>query len=488
MTALAESRVSEDGSVVSGITDTYMYDAYGNLLKQTGITENDYLYTGEQYNALTGLYYLRARYMNPETGTFTSMDTYAGTLDNPVSLHKYLYANANPVMYTDPSGYFSLAEMSVVQSIQSTINSVIVPYFNVKKIMSWANLAVTMYDVAQQVRLLLAGEATFFGLVAAIAKGMITQALLNCALTAVLGEAATTVLKIIGVAQDAGSFVEAVKGGDPEEIVFETLRLVISLFTLRSQCFVENTLVSTVEGEKRIDENEIGDYVWSYDTKTDNKVATEVTNILVSKTDVLVYVILSDGKEIKTTLYHPFYVKNGETGEWKAASNLESGDLLLSEDGAIIFVKYIKVVREDRKIIVYNLELGEQHTYFVENGVLVHNSCTESPALTDNPYNPDVVENRIKPKYVSNPAHDKNSSLYNPHKTPEPGDAIDVYNKSVRGAIHAWYGVNKSGEIYQFFSDNTGSVHFAGIITKEELSDKNSDVIKILGIKMKGKH
>jgi len=64
-----------------------------------------------------------------------------------------------------------------------------------------------------------------------------------------------------------------------------------------------------VEGEKRIDKIEIGDYVWSYDTKTDKKVATEVTNILVSKTDVLVYVILSDGKEIKTTLYHPFYVK-----------------------------------------------------------------------------------------------------------------------------------------------------------------------------------
>ena len=161
-----------------------------------------------------------------------------------------------------------------------------------------------------------------------------------------------------------------------------------------------------MEGEKQIDEIEIGDYVWSYDTKTDNKVATEVTNILVSKTDVLVYVILSDGKEIKTTLCHPFYVKNGETGEWKAAFNLESGDLLLSEDGAIIFVKDIKVVREDRKITVYNLEIGEQHIYIVEDRVLVHNSCTESPPLTDNPYNPDVVENRIKTKYVSNSAHD----------------------------------------------------------------------------------
>ena len=47
---------------------------------------------------------------------------------------------------------------------------------------------------------------------------------------------------------------------------------------------------------------------------------------------------------------------------------------------------------------------------------------------------------------------------------------------------------NESGEIYQFFSDNTGTVHFAGIITKVKLLKRNSDIIKILGIKMKGKH
>ena len=49
-----------------------------------------------------GLYYLRTRYMNRETGTVTSIDTYERTLDNSVSLHKYL----NAVMYTDLSGYF----------------------------------------------------------------------------------------------------------------------------------------------------------------------------------------------------------------------------------------------------------------------------------------------------------------------------------------------------------------------------------------------
>ena len=99
------------GSVVglsneSGVvTDTYCYDAFGNLLKSTGSTDNNYRYCGEQFDETTGLYYLRARYMDTLTGRFISQDSYAGEISDPVSLHKYLYANANPVMYSDPSGY-----------------------------------------------------------------------------------------------------------------------------------------------------------------------------------------------------------------------------------------------------------------------------------------------------------------------------------------------------------------------------------------------
>ncbi len=58
------------------ITDSYTYDAFGNLLSSTGETENSFLYRGEQFDSFTGLYYLRARYMNPSTGTFITMDEY----------------------------------------------------------------------------------------------------------------------------------------------------------------------------------------------------------------------------------------------------------------------------------------------------------------------------------------------------------------------------------------------------------------------------
>ncbi|MBD5136422.1 MAG: hypothetical protein HDT39_10755 [Lachnospiraceae bacterium] len=61
--------------------------------------------------------------------------------------------------------------------------------------------------MAQQVRVIFVGEADEFGLMVAVAKGMIIQALLNCVAKALLGEAAATVLKVIGIAQGAGTFV-----------------------------------------------------------------------------------------------------------------------------------------------------------------------------------------------------------------------------------------------------------------------------------------
>ena len=86
------------------VTDTLVFDAFGNEIAKTGSTDNSYGFQGEEKDE-TGLYYLRARYMDPSTGTFTSMDTYGGSLSDPMSLHKYMFANSNPVAYCDPGGH-----------------------------------------------------------------------------------------------------------------------------------------------------------------------------------------------------------------------------------------------------------------------------------------------------------------------------------------------------------------------------------------------
>ena len=95
------------------VTDTYSYDAFGNLLKSKGSIKNCYRYCGEQFDETTGLYYLRARYMDTSTGRFISQDTYHGTINDPVSLHKYLYCRSNPVMNIDPSGYLTVEDLEV---------------------------------------------------------------------------------------------------------------------------------------------------------------------------------------------------------------------------------------------------------------------------------------------------------------------------------------------------------------------------------------
>ncbi|HEY2961613.1 MAG TPA: RHS repeat-associated core domain-containing protein [Pyrinomonadaceae bacterium] len=92
------------------VTDTYTYDAFGKLLSQTGVTPNVYLYAGERFDGDLGLYYLRARHYNADRGRFTTIDPFAGYIDEPISLHKYLYAQADPVNFIDPLGLSVLAE------------------------------------------------------------------------------------------------------------------------------------------------------------------------------------------------------------------------------------------------------------------------------------------------------------------------------------------------------------------------------------------
>jgi len=87
--------------------------------------ETSMLYAGEQWDNSAQSYYLRARYYDPLNGRFNRVDPYSGNTQDPQSLHKYLYAHANPVNGIDPSGMYSFGEMLCVAAIVGCLSAII---------------------------------------------------------------------------------------------------------------------------------------------------------------------------------------------------------------------------------------------------------------------------------------------------------------------------------------------------------------------------
>ena len=104
------------------IAESYNYDAYGKAHGFTpGNAATSLLYAGEMYDSTAAQYYLRARWYSPATGRFNRMDPFAGNSQDPQSLHKYLYVHNNPVNNIDPSGQFSITNISVTIGIMAAI-------------------------------------------------------------------------------------------------------------------------------------------------------------------------------------------------------------------------------------------------------------------------------------------------------------------------------------------------------------------------------
>jgi RHS repeat-associated protein len=67
--------------------------------------EFDPSYTGQTYDADSGLYYYNARYYNPELGRFIQADTVVPDATNLQAHNRYTYTVNNPLRYVDPSGH-----------------------------------------------------------------------------------------------------------------------------------------------------------------------------------------------------------------------------------------------------------------------------------------------------------------------------------------------------------------------------------------------
>lgn len=94
---LGSTRALTDSS--GDVEDTDTYDPYGNLTADTGSVANSLLYDGQYLDSASGLYYLRARWYDPTTAQFTTVDPDVAATRSP-----FAYAVDNPVNRTDPTG------------------------------------------------------------------------------------------------------------------------------------------------------------------------------------------------------------------------------------------------------------------------------------------------------------------------------------------------------------------------------------------------
>ncbi|MDR2168640.1 MAG: AHH domain-containing protein, partial [Planctomycetaceae bacterium] len=110
---------------IGAVVELYSYDAFGNALgfdPSTALTE--FLYSGEQFDSKINQQYLRQRYYDPTTGRFNRLDPFFGNLNDPLSLHKYAYANSDAINIFDPSGMFGVAGVSFAPMIASMLNGI----------------------------------------------------------------------------------------------------------------------------------------------------------------------------------------------------------------------------------------------------------------------------------------------------------------------------------------------------------------------------
>ena len=305
-------------SNITGVfTDSYDYEAFGEIQNQTGATENNYLFTGEQFDSSLNQYYLRARYYDQNIGRFTQYDTWQGNNSDPITLHKYLYANANPAIYTDPSGNFSIG------SLMSAVNVM-------------ANL-VTVAQGAYDVFQIATGEGEFSA--SQFGMGLLLSRIPNSSL--------------------ARSMASKYKFNTGKDLIIPCVK----------NSFVAGTLIHTNKGLVPIENISIGDYVLSFDEKTSKQVYQKVIHLIQNEAEYeLINIEIQGGEFFLSTPNHSFFID----GIWKNASELSINQAVSLFRG---YLPIVNISSGRQYTSVYNFTVSDTHTYYIGNaGVLVHNA------------------------------------------------------------------------------------------------------------------
>jgi len=111
------------------VANYYTYDTWGNPLMEEESVNNPFRYAGYYWDEEIQLYYCNERHYDPKMSRFTSRDPMIGTLEDPMSLHPYLYCVNDAVNMVDPTrkmGYGgALHRANLVTNIVNTRSSMI---------------------------------------------------------------------------------------------------------------------------------------------------------------------------------------------------------------------------------------------------------------------------------------------------------------------------------------------------------------------------
>ena len=362
------------------IVESYDYGPYGELLSgsECGII---FLYNG-QLGVVTdnnGLYYMRARYYNPEIKRFINQDVLTGSITDSPSLNRYAYVNGNPISLNDPfglspmlnwlsgiTGHDVLDVLGMIPGVGFVFDGINAAWYASEG--DWFNAATSFVSMLPGL-----GDA-----VGVLAKGGKA-----CKLVSAFHKAGAAGNLILG-AYTLGNVAKKYISGDAsftwDEIKGDLFTVAMTGASMlgsakdfgTSYCFVVGTLVTTADGFKPIEEIQVGDEVLSEDENTGEVSIKKVTQTYVNETDELVHIHVN-GETISATPSHPFYVyKFG----WTLAGSLRAGDVLVLSNGELVTVEWVQHELLESPIKVYNFEVEDFHTYFVgENSVLVHNGC-----------------------------------------------------------------------------------------------------------------
>ena len=101
---IIQSNNSKTAYFTTQVETESQYDAFGNITE--GQTVSSIGYSGEYLDTETGLYYLSARFYDPELGRFTQENDWLTEGPN-----LYIYCKNNPVLFSDPSGHCNAVDL-----------------------------------------------------------------------------------------------------------------------------------------------------------------------------------------------------------------------------------------------------------------------------------------------------------------------------------------------------------------------------------------